>query len=258
LKIVLIGSGNIAHVFGRLIIKAGHTIIQVVSRNIKQGTLLAEKLKSDVTDSFEKMNPNADCYLFAVSDNALYDLENKISLGDKIAVHFSGTVSKDAFKNISKNYGVLYPLQSLHKDVSEQVVIPLIIDGNNPKAVEKIKSFAISLSPQVYCLEEEKRFKLHAAAVVVNNFTNHLFSMAENFCEREQVDFKLLLPLMNETVRRLDNFHANEVQTGPAVRNDTATMDRHIQLFSEYPKLKEFYTRFSKSIREAASDSKNF
>src|SRR5690242_21497823 len=45
---------------------------------------------------------------------------------------------------------------------------------------------------------DEQRMKLHLAAVIVNNFVNHLYAMAEMYCKKEGLDFYLLLPLRSE------------------------------------------------------------
>ncbi|MEJ0101166.1 MAG: DUF2520 domain-containing protein [Bacteroidota bacterium] len=45
----------------------------------------------------------------------------------------------------------------------------------------------------------DERVKLHVAAIFVSNFTNYLYILAEEYCRREGIDFKLLQPLIEET-----------------------------------------------------------
>ena len=52
-------------------------------------------------------------------------------------------------------------------------------------------------------INDEERLKLHVAAVIVSNFTNHLYAIAEEFCTSEHVDFNLLKPLIMETANRI-------------------------------------------------------
>jgi hypothetical protein len=89
---------------------------------------------------------------------------------------------------------------------------------------------------------------LHVAGVVVNNFTNHLYAVAEDFCGKENIDFKLLFPLIQETAQRLNHFSAKDVQTGPALRNDVFTLDKHLRILSAHPKLKYLYLKLTNSI----------
>ena len=85
-------------------------------------------------------------------------------------------------------------------------------------------------------------------AVFVSNFTNHLYRLVQDYCEQQNISFEFLLPLIEETVQRLHSYKAAEVQTGPAVRGDKITLDKHLQLLQNEPQLTEVYLFLSKSI----------
>ncbi|HSR38992.1 MAG TPA: DUF2520 domain-containing protein, partial [Phnomibacter sp.] len=87
------------------------------------------------------------------------------------------------------------------------------------------------------------------SAVMVNNFSNHLYTLAKDYCAQHELDFKLLLPLIKETVERLEAGDPTDWQTGPAIRNDEATMQQHLQLLESNPTLTNIYRLFSESIR---------
>lgn len=126
--------------------------------------------------------------------------------------------------------------------------IPFLVDGNSPDVTEFIRVFALSLSPHVTITNDDERLKLHTAAVIVSNFTNHLYAIAEEFCESEKIDFGLLRPLIMETAQRLESISPSAVQTGPAIRKDIHTLDKHLRLLSAYPKLRTTYLRLTDSI----------
>jgi len=151
-------------------------------------------------------------------------------------------------KEISTNYGVLYPFQSLRKELKVFPEIPLFVDGNTNDALTLIEDFAKTISSFVQRTNDEERLKYHVAGVVVNNFTNHLYAMAEKFCDTENLDFKLLFPLIKETTERITKFSPKDVQTGPAVRNDVFTLDKHLRILSAHPKLKYLYLKLTDSI----------
>ena len=83
---------------------------------------------------------------------------------------------------------------------------------------------------------------------IVSNFTNHLYAIAEDFCNSEHVNFNLLKPLIMETASRIRNQSPAAVQTGPAVRKDILTMDKHLRLLINHPKLRTTYLRLTDSI----------
>ncbi|MBK6635286.1 MAG: DUF2520 domain-containing protein [Chitinophagaceae bacterium] len=251
MRIVIIGSGNVASVLGRLFVKNNHEILQVVSRNAAHAQALAAEFDCGFADYEGAINKEADLYLVAVVDSALYDLNNNLHLGNKLILHTAGSVSKDVLKQISINYGVLYPLQSLRKEMEYTREIPFLIDGNTDETITLIKDFAGTFSGHVVKAADDERLKLHVAAVVVSNFSNHLYAMAEKFCIKENVDFKLLLPLIKETAGRIEYISPAEVQTGPAMRKDVFTLDKHLRVLSDHPALKYIYLKLTDSIMKS-------
>lgn len=248
MRVVIIGSGNVASVLSRLFKKNDHEIIQVISRSAEHAKILAKEFNCTFTDHYGNINKSADLYLFAVNDGALYDLNKTMHLGNKLILHTAGSVPKDVLKDVSLNYGVLYPLQSLRKEMEYLNDIPFLIDGNTGETITLIENFAKTISATVTKATDEERLKLHVAAVIVSNFTNHLYALAEEFCEKEKIDFKLLLPLINETAERVASCSPADVQTGPAARNDIFTLDKHLRVLSNHPRLKYIYLKLTESI----------
>ncbi len=248
MRIVIIGSGNVASVLGRLFKKNDHEIVQVVSRNAAHAEILANELNCSFTDYSGNIDTGADLYIVAVNDGALYDLNNSFKLGNKLIMHTAGSVSKDVLKDISVNYGVLYPLQSLRKEMEYEADIPFLIDGNTEETKTIIEDFAKTLSGNVASANDDDRLKLHVAAVIVSNFTNHLYALAEEFCNKENIDFKLLAPLIKETAKRVETISPAAAQTGPAARNDIFTLDKHLRLLTNYTRLKYIYLKLTDSI----------
>jgi len=249
MRVVIIGAGNVASVFGRLISAASHEIIQVCSKSISSAQSLGKELGCSFVDNLEAVDLTADIYILAITDNALLNIQDSIFLGDKLVVHTAGSVSKKVLSNISSQYGVLYPLQSLRKDQSaDQSIIPLLIDANNESVLSIIEQFAFTLSSVVCIVGDEKRLCLHLAAVIVNNFTNHLYTLTADYCDNEGVDFKMLQPIIEQTALRLRTKLPRDLQTGPAIRNDQSTLNKHIQALSNHPELKTIYLTFTESL----------
>jgi predicted short-subunit dehydrogenase-like oxidoreductase (DUF2520 family) len=126
--------------------------------------------------------------------------------------------------------------------------IPFLVDGNTPDDLAVISEFASTLSPMVQQAGDEERLKIHLAAVMVSNFTNHLYTMAQQYCRSEKLDFNMLMPLISAIAERIRHFEPASVQTGPAVRHDEHTISKHLELLKEHPELQEFYGLFTKSI----------
>ncbi|MFT3823776.1 MAG: DUF2520 domain-containing protein [Chitinophagaceae bacterium] len=248
MRIVIIGSGNVANILGRKCREAGHAIVQVYGRNQQAVAALAAALEAPFTTTQEQLDSTADVYLLAVSDGAVAAVAGELKLYDKLLVHTAGSVSKEVLSAGSSRYGILYPLQSLRKEMERLPEIPLLIDGNTAESLQTIATFAGSLSAQVQQAGDEKRLHLHVAAVVVSNFTNHLYALADDYCKAEGLDFSLLYPLINEVAQRLYTASPQSVQTGPAIRKDTVTIEKHLALLQQYPALQKVYELLSDSI----------
>ncbi len=248
MRIVLIGSGNVATVLGRLCMQNNHQVIQVMSRNAANAKTLADELGCAHTDYNGVTDMFADIYIVAINDGVLFDLNKSFKLGDKLIVHTAGSVTKDVLQEISTCYGVLYPFQSLRKEIAAIPQIPLLVEGNTPEVTVAIENFAKTLSPIVQQSTDEQRLKLHVAGVAVSNFANHLFALTAEFCNKENIDFKLLFPLIQNTAERILHHAPKDVQTGPALRNDVFTLDKHLRILATHPKLKYLYLKFTDSI----------
>ena len=249
MRVTLIGSGNVATVLGRKIMHSGHIIQQVFNRNIDHAKDLATELSAEAVD---KIQEPADMYIVAVSDDALQHISTWLEPVDGFIVHTAGSVSLEALKDISADYGVLWPLQSVRKETPVAPVMPVLIDANNQWNKMKLKGFAQSFADTVAEAGDEDRRKLHLAAVITNNFSNYIFSLTENYCMQEGVDFKLMLPLLSETVSRMKENSPAELQTGPAVRNDVSTIQKHTILLDKYPELLNVYNFFTEKISKGS------
>lgn len=248
MKIVIVGAGNTATVLGRLIKKNNHQVIQVVSRQIDHARALAEEMRCSYTNFNGVTDTSADLYMVAIADGALFDLNKSFNIGDKLIVHTAGSVTKEVLKDVSSKYGILYPFQSLRKEMETIPEIPILVDGNTEETIQMVEAFANTLSPVVKRTTDDEKLKLHVAGVVVSNFSNHLYALAEDFCNKEHLDFNILYPLILETANRITKHSPVDVQTGPAFRNDVFTLDKHLRILSNHPKLKYLYLKLTDSI----------
>jgi predicted short-subunit dehydrogenase-like oxidoreductase (DUF2520 family) len=248
MDIVIIGTGNTASVLGRKLKAAGHRILQVFGRDSMAASELAYQLGTESTNYWNVVNREADLYLLAVSDIAIEEIVKELNLPNKTIVHTAASVSKNVLKKASAHFGVFYPLQSLKKEIGPLPETPIIIDASDSSTLNELDGLAHSITDKVAEANDEQRLKLHLAAVFCNNFVNHLYALTEAYCKKEGIDFQLLLPLIRETASRLDEIPPAQSQTGPGVRNDRSTINKHLELLAEYPNLKKIYELLTESI----------
>ena len=248
MRLVIIGTGNVANVLGQLFFKAGHEMLQVVGRNRAAVGALAFGVDAKPCFAWKEMVPDADIYIMAISDGALYEMEQHVGIEHGIIVHTAGSVPANVLAKLAPLYGVLYPLQTMRKGEDPGKDVPFLVNGNSPSVIEEISDLAATVSSSVAVLSDQQRTKIHLAATIVNNFSNHLFALAYDFCRMEGLDFSLLAPLIRQTAALAGRGDPALLQTGPASRKDFITMEKHALMLKHYPELAKIYRVMSESL----------
>lgn len=245
-SISVAGAGNVAHLLASALHDKGIQVNCVWNRTPEKAAVLADTIGSKATDDMQEMQ-GSDVIICAVSDDALGDLIPRLSRFAPV-VSTSGTANVLDLDHVFP-VGVFYPLQSFSRsrsiDLSE---VPFFVESSDAELTGNLIKLAGLLSPTVTELHWEKRVHLHLAAVFVNNFTNHLFDLAQQQLDRENLSFEWLKPLIRETIEKLDFQTAREAQTGPARRNDVKTIEQHIRMLPE--KEAAIYKLLTDSIRQ--------
>lgn len=256
-NIVIIGAGNVATNLGIALFKEGYLISQVFSRTIKSAELLARKINAKAISDLKQLDPTAIIYIIAVKDDAIEQVAKKINLKDKIVVHTSGSIPMNLLKNVSKNYGVFYPLQTFSKERNLNFKnIPICIEANNKSTSTTLTYFAKSFCTNVQHINSEQRKTIHLAAVFACNFSNHMYTLAESILIKNKLSLELLKPLIEETAAKIKEHSPSKSQTGPSIRGDKKTMKAHLKMLSSNKNQKKIYELVSKSIIDSSKKNK--
>ncbi len=256
MTVTLIGAGNVGFHLGNRLFKKGIVVREVYSRNLENAAHLANKIKAKAINDLAKISPASDLYIIAVKDDAIASVSEQLSqvegMRENLVVHTSGAAASSNISNYFKNYGVFYPLQSFSKTRKVAFsTIPICIEAGRKKDRKLLRKLGNKISQKVARISDTERAILHVAAVIVNNFTNHLFHIGQTITEKEQIDFDLLKPLIQETLLKIENLPPYEMQTGPARRNDKKTIKKHLKYLQKFPEYAQLYTLLTKSIQDA-------
>lgn len=248
MKVVIIGSGNVATVYAKLLFNHAHTITQVYSKQLANAQSLANIVDAAAIDNLQVVNKHVDLIIIAVADKAIETIVQKMPCVNCLVVHTAASVSIDVLNKVSNHYGVLYPIQTIRKEMSLTTPIPFAINGNTNLVIQQLERLVNSIQSKSVIYSDNQRLKLHIAAIFACNFVNYMYVQSAAFCEKENINFSDLQPLIEETAHRLKIHHPKEVFTGPAVRGDENTIQKHIHLLQSYPELQELYKILSAQI----------
>jgi predicted short-subunit dehydrogenase-like oxidoreductase (DUF2520 family) len=253
-EISFIGSGNLGTNLARTLHQHGFSIHTVISKHAENARTLARQVGATSGTRPGDMHVSTDTIIFSVKDDALSEIISDYDFGDKLLVHTAGSLSMDVFSGHSKNYGVLYPLQTFSKHrVADFMNAPVFIEANNNYALSRIRQIADKISRYVYVMNSADRLRLHTAAVFTCNFVNHMYKIAEEIVEPSGLDIRVFEPLIRETTDKiLREKDALKTQTGPAMRNDVKTMKKHLSILEGEPDLQNLYKMLSNRIFETS------
>jgi len=250
-KITLIGAGRVATQLGICLAQKQKTIVQVYSRTYQSAKELAVLTQSEAINNISNLNLESDLYIISVLDDAIAEIAAQLNLHDKLVVHTSGSVPMNTISSVGENYGVFYPLQTFAKDKSIDFSnIPICIEGSNTETETQLIALAREISTDVRLINSEQRLLIHIAAVFANNFTNFMYLMGEEILSNAGVSFDILLPLINETVKKTEHALPHSCQTGPAARGDKKIIEKHLNMLKSQPDKYELYKHISKYILE--------
>lgn len=254
-RVVVIGSGNVAECFAiALAQNDAIDLRQIYARNPLRGRAVATAAATSWTDSPEEL-AEADIYIIAVSDKAVESVASSLRFpSDAIVVHTAGSVAMSAIRGREGRRGILYALQSFTAGRYISLGdVPIFVEADNDEVGERLFAFARKLSSQVDYADSERRRTIHLAGVFVNNFANHLFALGADIVEEEGISYDVLKPLIRETADKATSVAEPEmVQTGPAVRGDSAVVDRHIAMLSKEVQKQNIYKAITRSIWETS------
>lgn len=255
--IVLIGAGNLATHLGKALCARGFRVGQVYSRTYESAASLAEMLSASPLTAVDELPTDADLYIVSLTDAAFVQLLPRLTAGreDRLFVHTAGSIPLSVWQGHGHRYGVFYPMQTFSKrrDVNFEE-IPLFIEANNDEDLQLLSELGGELSHNVRQLSSEQRKILHLAAVFACNFTNHMYTLANKLLAANGISFDAMLPLIDETARKVHQLPPAEAQTGPAVRYDHNVIAKHLDLLTDMPDVRALYQEISKSIHKESTN----
>lgn len=244
----LVGSGNIAHWLVYALKKAGVDIRQIYSRQLDHAKELAAKAGAGAIDNLRDLSPDSDLYIFSVKDDSYEILLSQLPFRLPLAVHTAGSLSIRIFEPYADSYGILYPYQSLNKNMDfANVEVPLSVESNDKMVENELFAFAGRLSSTVQLMGEAQRLVLHRAAIFGCNFTNAMYAIAYDILRENNIDWRMILPLLENTLDKVKTMNPHDAQTGPAKRGDQNIIRMHQEALQD-ERLREIYRLMSDYI----------
>lgn len=255
-KIGIVGTGNVAWHLSKRLTEQGLNMVRLYGR---QKTLPSEfkHLNSDMYEVLgEKIQDDLDVVILAVQDEAILELVSKLKEQVGIVCHTSGTVDLESIQKEGRSgqTGIFYPLYSFRKASEvDWAKVPILIEAENQEVLEKLKQLAKAIGGIVKEVSSEERAHYHVAAVFVNNYTNLMYDLADEYLETKDLSMDVLYPIIRQTAERISTSKPFSVQTGPALRNDHRTLENHMDALKDLPDSLEIYRFLANHLKKRHS-----
>ncbi len=253
ITINIIGAGNLGFHLAKILGDAPNVKVNgIYSRELKNALAAAAYCEAKAFDKLEDF-PTSELVIVAVPDNEITNTVEELSKlnneHNPLVVHTAGVMSSEVIAPFYKRYGTFYPLQTFTKTKPvEWNKIPLCIDASNNEDKELLKAVGSRISRTLYELSDKQREHLHVCAVLANNFVNHLYNLTFDHCKEIEIDPSILYPLIQLTTKKAIENGPHVSQTGPAVRGDSQSIEKHLQLISDNAELTDIYKLFTDLI----------
>lgn len=238
----LVGTGNAAWHFAKMLRARGHTLLQIYTRNAES----AKEYQAEILDHPEGFSDQNDLIIIAVKDDAIEAISAKIP-AHLATIHVSGATSIEVLSQSAR--GVVWPVQTIRKgEETDHRHTPFLIEAATPELRNFLIHTFSEISDHVYEASGEQRAQAHMATVFANNFTTQLLDIAEKLLGEHGLPLNIAIPSVKEVLHKLETRKPFDIQTGPARRADMETLHKQLNLLKDKPELQEIYTLFTNRI----------
>ena len=245
-SINIIGAGNVAFY---LVHKLSPQICvrTVYSRDVSHALILAQKASAQAVDRISELSLEVDLNIICVKDDAIKAIVEQLPKSIT-TIHTSGAIDISMLSKFEKS-GIIYPLQSISKErIASLGAVPFLIEASSASFEKELLEFVQKyFSTNSIMADSRTRLRIHLAAVFANNFTNFFLGKSKDILDEIGVSFRILEPLMIETIKKAFETDPKKSQTGPAKRRDKDTVEIHKNILKD-ERIREIYVLISRLI----------
>jgi predicted short-subunit dehydrogenase-like oxidoreductase (DUF2520 family) len=271
LKIGFIGAGKVGCGFGFLLSKNNVYVSGYLSKNIESAKYAAVLTKSAYYDNYDAILKDSDVIIISTNDTSIDDvvqelIKYKHLIKDKVFAHLSGAITLKILNSISEIGGhgmVIHPVQTCPSINAAISLLPesyITIEGDSI-AINIGKYLAEKIGAKPIIISDINKPLYHAACVVVSNYLVTLTQAGLTILKSSGFPVEkypdVLIPLMEGTLKNINEKGCLNSLSGPVARGDTDTIKLHLENISEEEILK-LYKTLGKMTLNIASKIENF
>ena len=271
IDVAIIGAGNLGTALGYALSQKGYRIKALSCRtlsSVRKSLQIIGEGKA-FTDNLQAAEQGKLIFI-CVPDSEIAKVVKElagsaISWSEKHIFHCSGLVSAEVLKPL-KAKGALtasfHPVQSFSQKKGGPKQFEGIYFGleGDEKALELAEKIASHLGGYSIVIRSKDKALYHAACSVASNFFIVLIDVALSLLKfigfEEKQASEIVLPLIQGTLQNIKEFDLESSLTGPVIRGDEESLEKHLDALRKYPGYLEIYRSLATQALEIAKRRK--
>lgn len=271
IDVSVIGAGNLGTSLANALSKKGYKIKALTSQNFssaRKSSKIIGKGKP-LTDNVQAAKEGKIVFL-CLPDEEIAKVTKELANSDvrwstKFAFHCSGLLSAEILKPLKERGACtasMHPIQSFSKKETNPAQFEGIYWGleGEKKALFLAQKIIHQLGGHSLIIRQEDKPLYHAACSMASNFFVVLLNVASSILRhiglKEEQALEYLLPLVEGTLHNVKEFGIQASLTGPIMRGDHKSVEKHLKALRKLPLCHELYMNLGAQALEIAKRKK--
>jgi predicted short-subunit dehydrogenase-like oxidoreductase (DUF2520 family) len=262
-SVAIVGPGNFGRALTLGLRSAGIPIQAIVVRtrgtSLARAKTLARDVKARATVRPDEVN--AEVIWLCVPDSEIFSVARFFaatgSWKGRIALHSSGALTSDELGPLRRKGAAVasvHPLMTfVGRGKPELQGTPFAIEGDSI-AVRVARRIVTALGGRAYPIRKQDKAAYHAWGTFASPLLTTLLATTEQVAKLAGVSGEVarrrMIPILRQTLTNYALFGAARGFSGPIIRGDAETVQRHLQVLHRIPAAREVYMALARAALE--------
>ena len=254
-RIAIVGAGRLSSALAVSLREAGYKIDTIIFRRAGSSQARARRLAAEVgarARSIRSPILSSRVVWFCVPDQQISHCAETLARvadwGDKIAVHSSGALSSselDAVKKKGAAVASVHPLMTFVKKVRPSLDgVPFALEGDRV-ATRVARRMVLDMGGEPFSIAKEDKAAYHAWGGFTSPLLVAILVIAEQVAMkagiRRELARRRMRPIVGQTLANYFETGPADAFSGPIIRGDVATVEKHLSVLEQLPEAKQVY-----------------
>jgi predicted short-subunit dehydrogenase-like oxidoreductase (DUF2520 family) len=259
-KIAIVGAGSLGSALAVSLRAAGYKVSEIVSREGKVSRGRAKALARRVGAHAALVGDteiSASLVWLCVPDREIAWCARSLAAWDwkgRIALHSSGVLSSDELGPLRRRgarVASLHPLMTFVPGVAPALAgVPFAVEGDS-SAVRVARRIARDLGGEAFVIQKKHKAAYHAWGSFASPLLLAALVTGERVAELagipREAARKMVLPIIRQTLANYVERGPAGAFSGPIIRGDAATLEKHLRILRKVPEAREVYLALARS-----------